>query len=321
MRKLTLIVFALMLLSCARGGVNKPALDTAATRDFPSVKAPAMYSDHDQALDYLTLHFWDNFADSTSLWLCDSTHIEGVDKVKLEEQVGMYSTLLSMISLDKARKYIRLFCGQMESCQLKDSSSNIFGETVKLVAKYLYDPNSPVRNEDIYGALAECLSKSPCIDAQLHDSYAYEARTCALNMVGTKAADFKYTDRYGQSRSLYSDSTPYTLLFFSNPGCPSCAEIIDSLKSNEKIENMVKGEILRIVSIYIDDDIQAWKNHTGDYPAAWMVGYNKDLSIRTDLTYNVRAIPSLYVLNEDKIVLIKDGTSEKVLSYLENIEE
>ena len=46
---------------------------------------------------------------------------------------------------------------------------------------------------------------------------------------------------------------------------------------------------------------------------------SQDYTIRKDLTYNVRAIPSLYVLDKDKKVVMKDAPVEKVIPYLENI--
>ena len=42
-------------------------------------------------------------------------------------------------------------------------------------------------------------------------------------------------------------------------------------------------------------------------------GYDPDYAIRTDRLYDVRAIPSLYLLDSEKTVLMKDAPTEKVL--------
>ena len=49
--------------------------------------------------------------------------------------------------------------------------------------------------------------------------------------------------------------------------------------------------------------------------------YDQDFAIRQDLTYNVRGIPSLYVLNEDKDVIMKDAPTDKAVIYLQNIQK
>ena len=56
------------------------------------------------------------------------------------------------------------------------------------------------------------------------------------------------------------------------------------------------------------------------YPKEWYNGFDPDLVIRTEKTYNVRAIPSLYLLDSDKTVLLKDTTTERLLSAIHNLQ-
>ena len=94
-----------------------------------------------------------------------------------------------------------------------------FLRILSLAQKYLYDPNSPYRDEDIYGRLA----------AHCGGDLAAEARLCALNERGGVAADFVYEDARGRRHTLHGTEAPFTVLFFSNPGCTACKEIIDNL--------------------------------------------------------------------------------------------
>ena len=52
------------------------------------------------------------------------------------------------------------------------------------------------------------------------------------------------------------------------------------------------------------------------YPAEWFNGFDPDMVIRTETLYDVRAIPSLYLLDEDKTVIMKDAPEHKVFDYL-----
>ena len=49
------------------------------------------------------------------------------------------------------------------------------------------------------------------------------------------------------------------------------------------------------------------------------IGTTASYIIRSDVTYNVRAIPSLYVLDYEKKVIMKDAPVENVLPYLDNL--
>lgn len=319
-RRIVILSFV-CLLAVACGSKKKVSVAGPQTRNFPSVSVPKVITDQQEGLEYVSAHFWDDFADTSRKWMEDSTHIAGVDKTLLEEQIGMYTSLLSMIPLETARQDVEEFCSQVEKFERQDTASRAFEESVALVKRYLYDPNSPVRNEDIYGALAARLASSEYVPESLKPSYQYDAQLCALNMAGTPASDFGFMDKDGHRGTLYGIKAPYTLLFFVNPGCPACAEIIQSIKSSEKIEDLVKGKVLAVLDMYIDDDIEAWREHCGDYPPQWITAYDKALTIRNELIYNVRAIPSLYVLDKDKKVIMKDAPEDKVLSFLESIEE
>ena len=52
------------------------------------------------------------------------------------------------------------------------------------------------------------------------------------------------------------------------------------------------------------------------YPEEWYNGFDPDLVIRTDHLYNVRAIPSLYLLDAEKRVILKDAHDDKVFSVI-----
>ena len=146
--------------------------------------------------------------------------------------------------------------------------------------------------------------------------YARDARLCALNRVGTKATDFRFADRRGKMHTLYGVKAPYTLLFFSNPGCDACMSIINVLKGEPRIAQMIASGQLAVLNIYIDEDLEAWRSYMPIYPDEWYNGFDPDFVIRNEELYNVRAIPSLYLLDVNKTVLLKDAPENRVFDYL-----
>ena len=77
---------------------------------------------------------------------------------------------------------------------------------------------------------------------------------------------------------------------------------------------------LAVVNVYIDSDVDEWREYAVNYPSSWLSGYDQSYTIRTDVTYNVRAIPSLYLLDAEKRVIMKDAPQDKVLSFISNID-
>ena len=59
-----------------------------------------------------------------------------------------------------------------------------------------------------------------------------------------------------------------------------------------------------------------WQEHIGDYPKEWIIAYDPSLTLRNMDIYNIRAIPSLYLLDKDKKVLLKDAPEERLLNRL-----
>jgi thiol-disulfide isomerase/thioredoxin len=206
-----------------------------------------------------------------------------------------------------------------EACEQADSSSNVFESFAQLMDKYLFDPNSPLRNEDYYQAYAAKMSESSFLSAAARDKYSYISRMSLRNAVGTKAADFAFSDKAGRIRRLYDIRSEYVLLFFSNPGCESCLEIINMLREDQKINSAIASGRLAVLNIYIDEDIKAWRDYMPVYPETWYNGFDPEIVIRNENIYNVRAIPSLYLLDNQKTVLMKDAVPEKLLNLLNNI--
>jgi hypothetical protein len=186
----------------------------------------------------------------------------------------------------------------------------------QIVVRYLYDPNSPVRNEDLYLPYVEGLAASPYTREAVRPGYEYEARMCALAPTGSVAPDFRFTDVRGGRHHLHEVHAGAILLFFSNPGCQNCKEIIDALKGDEYVCQQVSDGKLAILNIYIDEDLKAWRDYMPIYPKEWLNGYDAAHILRQDQLYCIRAIPSLYLLDAEKRILLKDAPVDRVLKAI-----
>ena len=278
-----------------------------------------MYTDPLERAGYAAGHFWDRFTDTTKVYSCDSVTVNGVPVTVMEAQMGLFASLLGELPAKTASQAVIRLYDRAEAFERKFPESNAFEELGRLTRLYLYDPNSPVRDEDLYFYFVDRLGRSDLIDSGYRMGYEWDARMCSLNRVGTPAADFSFTDTRGRVRTLYGVKAERTLLIFGNPGCKACLELMEDMESTPEIAALIASGRLRVVDIYIDQEIDDWKAHIPDYPAAWINGYDHQYTIRTDLIYNVRGIPSLYLLDAEKTVLLKDATPERVLTALANL--
>ena len=283
---------------------------------FPDVLPPAMMEDPQDRAEYMAQNMWNSLTDPSRTYPCDSLLVSGVRRTDVEQKFANWTQVLGMSSRPVAEKSVSRLYDRALACEKKDTSSNVFETFASLVDKYLFDPNSPLRDEDLYGAYASRLAAYEGYTEVQKEKYARDARLCALNKVGTKAADFRFADRRGKIRTLYGVEAPYTLLFFSNPGCEACMSIINVLKEDPQISGMISSGRLNVLNIYIDEDLDAWRSYMPVYPEEWYNGFDPDFVIRNETLYNVRAIPSLYLLDSDKTVLLKDAPENRMFEYL-----
>ncbi len=285
---------------------------------FPEVSVPGMMTEPMDIAEYMAMNYWNGITDPSRDYPSDSLLVSGVDKGDVEQAFADWSYILDALPRGMADKAVAKLYDRASACEANDSSSNVLETFNLLTYKYFYAPNSPLRNEDHYHVYVKRLAAREGIEPVMKEKYEFEARMTGLNRAGTIAADFRFSDKNGRIRSLHDIKSPYTLLFFSNPGCDACMSIIEVLKGEPRISEMIAAGRLAVLNIYIDEDIRAWRDYMPIYPEEWYNGFDPDFVLRNDTIYNVRAIPSLYLLDEDKRVILKDAPENKLFQELIN---
>ena len=208
---------------------------------------------------------------------------------------------------------------QRQDAMLRDAEADSahWQQLVVLQEKFLLDPNSPYRNEELYLPVAESLLRAPWSSPSQRERAEWLLPRLQLNRPGTEAADFPFTLPNGRETTLHvtldARNPKHTLLFFSNPGCPNCKEIAETLADDPDISAQIADGTLLVVNIYPDEDLTAWYDYLPNYPKSWICGYDPRQILHSDTRYWVRAIPSLYLLDEQKRVVRKDAPLELIL--------
>ena len=313
MRNNITLIIAVLLIAA---GCREKKAEQFHALPFPAVQLPTMISGQQEALEFMAVNYWNGITDASRTYPSDSLLVSGVRKDELEQKYADWTAIMEHAGPSVWGKAMSNLYDRALACEKKDSSSNVFETFADLHQKYYYDPNSPMRNEEIYLHFVSRYADYEGLPEVLRSKYAREAKMCSLNRIGRKAADFRFADRNGRMRNLYDIKAETILLFFSNPGCEACMNIINMLNGTPAVSELIAEGRLAVLNIYIDEDIQAWRSYMPIYPENWYNGFDPDLVLRSNDIYCIRAIPSLYVLDAQKKVLLKDAPEQKVLDLL-----
>ena len=321
------IALSAIVLFAGCNGSNNSTKNQTAPVEFPQVQMPSYINDNAQAVSYMARNYWDKFfAMEAGAGKNLSGAVHGVDSISFEKAFGMYAQILSMAQPKDMAVSVKELFANLDSLALQGERKPLL-TVMSRAEHYFYDPNSPVLDEEIYlSALNGILAAKSLSDLDKMQ-YEYQYRICSLNRVGTPAADFAFRELNGRNtsagavafgryveKSLYDINARYTLIFFNNPDCNACAEILDAIK-NSPLEELVRSGELKVLAMYIDEDLTAWRENSGKYPGEWIYAYDHNLILRDNNIYGLRAIPSLYLLDKEKRVLLKDAPVGDIISY------
>lgn len=306
----SLIISFVLLCACKNSNASGTATSqidtTTAIQDtlqpFQLPKIPVMYTTPEQRADYLVKHYWEHFNFDDTIY---------IHHPEITEQAWSdYLDILYHVPLETAREAIK------ETFKKAEVDKKVFEYFISLADKYLYDPNSPYRNEEFYIPVLESMVKSGLLTDTEKIRPIARLELALKNRIGTKALDFSYTLASGKQGSLHGIKSDYTLLFFNNPGCHSCEETMQSVKNSLRIKYLMSQDKITILAIYPDEELDEWRKHLTDFPDEWVNAYDKKQIIRFKNLYDLKAIPSLYLLDKEKNVLLKDVTFETIEEYL-----
>ena len=197
---------------------------------------------------------------------------------------------------------------QIGALLAKAEQDNATARFLILAEKYLYEPNSPYRNDERYLLFLQYVATHQLADYTTNPRYQKHYTMVQKNRIGHKATDFPYTTQAGEKGRLYDLQIPYILLFFHDPDCEECQYVKQQLES-QHAHFAQKG--VQVVAVYIDDEVEAWQK--AQYPSSWLSVYAPKID-RQDL-YDIKALPTLYLLDTNKYVLQKDVSLDKILKY------
>jgi hypothetical protein len=270
-------------------------------RLFQLPEVPVMLTTPEQRMAYVVEHYWDHFdfRDTAYIHLPDITEQAAVD----------FMDLLQRVPQDEALSALENLAGKAAV------EPRMMSHLWEIFYRYWHDPNSPMKNEDMFILLCRGVEQTPEVAGYLRDRAAYLRNLAEKNRPGMVAADFVYTLESGKQGRLHQVKAEYTLVFFYNPDCETCAEIKGMMRQSQLLKELAANGRMKVLTLYPDEDVALWKEHLPEMADAWINGYDKGQVLTLEQRYDLSSIPSFYLLDKNKKVVLKDADWRQVLHF------
>lgn len=183
-------------------------------------------------------------------------------------------------------QYADSVTGACAASILADSIAQHGGECALLfeglIDHYLGGAEAPLRNDLTYAHLLRALPPSP--------QRTFLLREVTKNQVGTVAADLEFMNEDNKRQRLHDIRSQLTLVVFYDTRCEDCMEHLPAIRESQDL----RSNAFRMATVYIDTEAN---------PQAMQA-------------YYLPSLPSLYLLDPDKRVLVKGGSLQQVIDML-----
>lgn len=269
---------------------------------FKMVSVPDTLKTTFDRANYLVAHYWDffDFSDTTCIH-----HPEVTDQA-----FSNYLSILPYASKKVEEK------ANMQLLTNAKKQPKVFDYFTMLFEKYLYEPNSPLFNEEFYIPVLQYLLTLPDLEYARRQNCEFRLKMSLKNRVGTKAANFDYLDAEGKKQTLWGmPNDRDILLIFFDPDCDHCVETLAKLRTEPHMMIKSMQGKLSVLAIYAEGKKDKWEECKRVLPVDWSVGL--DLSdIRKHILYDLKAMPTIYLLDNNKNVVLKDARVEQIVQAL-----
>lgn len=262
---------------------------------------PEPPADPARRLVWLAEHYWDSFDWNDARWTAEESALEGA--------FMFWADLLGRIPETDAARLSGALLHKV------DSHPDIQLLLLDAAGYFWQHPGSMFRNEELLIPMLETAIAAPGI-GDIHKARLRARLASALrNRPGTRAADFTYTTGDGTQGTLHGFRAGYTLLMFYDPGCPECGRIEEYIPHSEVFAPMIASGRLKVLAIYPDEDVEAWREHLPQMPTGWTVG-QAPMGKDGTAAYDLPGIPALCLLDRDKTVLLRNRPVDVIEQWL-----
>lgn len=258
--------------------------------------------EHYTAADSAVLTYWDKFDMTDTVKIKDPN----MGEQKLADFIAALNTVSDTVA-DHA------IANMLDGTKANKVGFDHFN---KLYEHYLYDGNSPMRNDIRYESVLRYLIQKDRLSDMEKEAYRPIYKLVQRNKLGKKAEEFDFERSDGQIQKLSDVKGKYTLLLFYDTECAHCKETLDLLKDTPQLVQLFEQKQVQVLAIEPWGDRPKWKGYQSHLADNWINGFDRESTIQHERLYDLKASPTLYLLDENKNVLLKDTQLQELIQYL-----
>lgn len=300
MRRLFVLLTFIILFSQALMAQEQTA-PAAEKVTFPMVTVPDEITDPQARAKYLGEHFWDNVDFATA---SEALVEQGlIDMASIFPLLNSETLISSMTALVKKAETSK--AGLLMMLSLAD--------------KYLYGTASPLYNEAAYRGLLQSALISKALNKADKEPYQKQLVILEMNNEGSAAVDFDMQLVDGSKAKLSDIEAPVSILFFYAADDLDCKLQRFRLTQARLVNYLQRAGGIKIVAVCVEGDKAAWEKFRADSPKEWLHVFDASGKIKSENLYDLRTLPRLYLLDEQKTVLLKNTKADDIEQYLVQI--
>lgn len=300
MKRLFVLLTFIILFSQALMAQEQTA-SAAEKVTFPMVTVPDEITDPQARAKYLGEHFWDNVDFATA---SEALVEQGlIDMASIFPLLNSETLITSMTALVKKAETSK--AGLLMMLSLAD--------------KYLYGTASPLYNEAAYRGLLQSALISKALNKADKEPYQKQLVILEMNNEGSAAVDFDMQLVDGSKAKLSDIEAPVSILFFYAADNLDCKLQRFRLTQARLVNYLQRAGGIKIVAVCVEGDKAAWEKFRADSPKEWLHVFDASGKIKSENLYDLRTLPRLYLLDEQKTVLLKNTKADDIEQYLVQI--
>ena len=274
-----------------------------------------------QDLSFRALHYWDQYDLSDSTLYRPVGGIAGEDSFSaMETEAANFFALLKNVPDSVARIAVGNYLDR--AALASRDGFDAYGQILGIAEKYFYNVQSPYYCEEMLLPFLDHKIARADIPEVEKSREKYLAMIIRRNSVGSKAEDFKLYEISGKgagknTATLYeflgqlTERQSLMIVFFTD-GCRDCIDGIARLKHSPAVRNMISEGYLAVLAVCTQGQLS---NVKARIPDSWTVADDGGYLFQNSL-YSTRQIPSVYFLERDGVVLLKDASVSSAIQFL-----
>ena len=176
----------------------------------------------------------------------------------------------------------------------------------------LYSNEAVLQSDEAYMLFINAILRSSKVKKSEKERYQRQAMKINGNQIGAQLPGVSLKGVDGKSINIDNIKAATIIVAFIDPECDDCNIARLRLSTNVALNSIIDGEKLALVCIYPGPYSKEWAAEASTYSDKWIVAASEDADERFDL----RQMPTIYVLDADKKIVAKNVRAEDILNMV-----